>query len=80
MGGAACAKVIRNGLRIIQITQGIVDDARKAEAEGVYMKNDIEIIECLNEMENLAFKMDRLYLEGRGYTGPWPKSMSGPRV
>ena len=76
MGGAACAKIIRNGLRIIQITENIVEDARKAEAKAEYIHNDMEIVKCLNEMEDIAFKMDRLYLEGEGFTGPWPHSMS----
>jgi hypothetical protein len=75
MGGAACKKIIINGGRIMLNTADIHDAAVKADTEGGYLENDAKIVELFNEMEDLSFKALRLYLEGQGFKGPWPKSM-----
>lgn len=76
MGGGACAKIIMNGLRSMATIEEIVNAAMLAREKGEYLGNDEQIVELLNEIENVSDKAGRVYLEGQGFTGPWPDSMT----
>lgn len=75
MGGAACAKIIINGRGARAIIENVEREADLARVAGEYLKNDEEIIKIFNEIEDLAFKAQKLCLEGQGFKGPWPNSM-----
>ena len=75
MGALACRqKIILNGLLVKTIIDGVCYQIE----EETYVDNydaEIQMVKYLNEMENIAFKFQRTYLEGQGFTGPWPHAM-----
>lgn len=76
MGAAACkAKVILNGGAVEAAAQNLcylVDETDYNALSDEQWKN---VILQLNAAEESMFKAQRLYLEGMGFDGPWPKSM-----
>lgn len=74
MSAAAC-KIILNGDAIQSIVHAVCyrisseEYAPDAQAEA-------DMVVYLNEMEDLAFKFERRFLESQGFTGPWPHSMT----
>lgn len=75
MGGQPCRlKALMNGLTI---EQEVADLRMRLDGEDVQITDEAgyEIVECFNQMEDLAFKAKRIFLESQGYKGPWPKSM-----
>lgn len=75
MGGAACAKIIRNGLIISAVVNDLVAEARDSIKTGDYLVNSDQIVVYLNQMEDMAFKAQRLLLEGQGHKGPWSHAL-----
>lgn len=73
-----CAKVILNG--------GIAARVLDETCESIYNflehngKFDSDVITDLvvraNQIEDLVFRFQRAVLEGQGFTGPWPHSLT----
>jgi hypothetical protein len=76
MGAAACkAKIILNGGAIQDAANRLCYQVEEVPAEDFPYKEGQEIVALLNEAEDLVFKAQRVFLESRGFTGPWPKAL-----
>lgn len=73
MGGAACAKIILNGLNTSSLTKNAVSILNP---EYTVLENEREIIAHLNKMEDMAVDLQKMILKGLGYSGPVGKMLS----
>lgn len=76
MGALACRqKIIMNGLMVETIIKAVCYQVQETD----YISNseaEYEMIDYLNEMEDLAFKFQRKFLESQDYDGPWPHALT----
>lgn len=76
MGGLPCKeKVILNGGCISSTLEYLCN---RIKEPSIVIPDDAgnKMVEMLNTAEDLVFKVERLYLESQGFTGPWPHSLS----
>lgn len=73
-----CAKVILNGgiaARVLDETCESVYDF--LEHGGKFDKTTLaQLVVKANEIEDLVFRFQRAVLEGQGFNGPWPHSLT----
>lgn len=76
MGGSSCRlKILINSNMIESVIDGVCCQIQEPGYEGDY-DSELKMIDYLNEMEDMAFKFQRVFLESQGYKGPWPKAMN----
>lgn len=76
---ANCQKIILNGTTPAHVLESTYEEYATFKRAGGNVSEavEMEMIKQLNHIEDLAFKFRRTYLEGIGYKGPWPHSMTG---
>jgi hypothetical protein len=78
-GGTVCdlacrTKIIINGDTVSGVLNAACEAIKGLKPEQI--KHGKELIELLNQMEDEAFQVQRLVLDGVGFAGPFPKSLS----
>lgn len=68
-------KIILNGGNTANMLNELCYQVKELPSDQDIPTSD-EIIKLLNKMEDDAGKVQRLFLEGIGYKGPWPKALS----
>jgi hypothetical protein len=72
----ACkTKIIINGGNAANMLNELCYRVKDLDADGTITTSD-DLIKLLNKIEDDCGKAQRLYLEGIGYRGPWPKALS----
>lgn len=72
----ACqTKIIINGDVAAKILETTCEAIERHLAGGGKLPRGLEMIVLLNQIENDAFKLQRMFLESVGFTGPWPHSL-----
>lgn len=73
----ACqTKIIINGDVAAKVLEITCEAIERHIAAGGTLANGAAMLLLLNKIEDDAFKVQRLFLEGVGFTGPWPKSLA----
>jgi len=76
MGGLPCKeKIILNGRTIQSELNALCYQIE--EAEDIDESSGYKMVEYLNHAEDVVFKAKRVWLESRGFKGPWPHSLKG---
>jgi hypothetical protein len=76
MCNLACkTKIILNGSNAANMLNGLCYQVKGLSDDQEITTGD-ELIKLLNKMEDDAGRAQRLFLEGVGFKGPWPKALS----
>lgn len=77
MGGLPCKeKIILNGGMVRSATEQLCYLVDEVPYDEFPEAAGLKVADLLNQAEDAVFKAQRVFLEARGYKGPWPKSLS----
>lgn len=71
-----CEKVILNGGVAARVLDETCQTIYNHLESGGEFENISELVVKANEIEDLVFRFQRAVLEGIGFTGPWPHSLT----